>query len=246
MSLKTMNLKKEIRVQTIFVSLIVSVMTILLLGILLNFEVTTTTLGSELLNINETLTQSANAVTSVVTYFRGLDTLGEVTILFLSIFGIGLGLDKLDEKENIFSYDNTLLKIGVEILFPLIILFGVYIIIHGHLSPGGGFQGGVIIASGFLLMFLAKNNDFKLNHKITAITEALSGAGFILLGILGLLVADRFFGNFLPLGSVGALFSGGVIPLIYIFVGIKVSAEITALIEYFIRIKEIREVTDVG
>jgi len=240
-----MNLKKEIGVKTIFVSLVVSLMTILLLGILLNFEVTPTTLGSELLSINETSTQSANAVTSVVTYFRGLDTLGEVTILFLSIFGIGLGLDKSEEKENIFSYDNALLKIGVEILFPLIILFGLYIIIHGHLSPGGGFQGGVIIASGFLLMFLAKNNDFKLNHKITVVTEALSGAGFIVLGILGLLVADRFLGNFLPLGTMGELFSGGIIPLIYIFVGIKVSAEITALVEYFIRIKEVREVTDV-
>jgi multicomponent Na+:H+ antiporter subunit B len=246
MNFKMMNLKKEIRVQTILVSLIVSMMTILLLGILLNVEVTSTTLGSELLSMNESSTQSANAVTSVVTYFRGLDTLGEVTILFLSIFGIGLGLDKLEEKENIFSYDNTLLKIGVKILFPLIVLFGLYIIIHGHLSPGGGFQGGVIIASGFLLMFLAKNNEFKLNHKVTAITEALSGAGFIVLGILGLLVANRFLGNFLPLGTVGDLFSGGVIPLIYIFVGIKVSAEITVLVEYYIRIKERRGVTDVG
>ncbi len=235
-----MNPKREIRVQTIVVSLLVSIMTILLLGILLSFQPLSGSLGSELLAINQTTTQSANAVTSVVTYFRGLDTLGEVTILFLSIFGIGLGIERLQEKENIFSYDNALLKIGADMLFPLIILFGLYIIIHGHLSPGGGFQGGVVIASGFLLMFLAKNNEFKLNHKMTTLVEALSGAGFVLVGILGLLLVDRFFGNFLPLGTLGKLWSGGVIPLIYIFVGLKVSAEISTLVEYFIRIKDVR------
>jgi multicomponent Na+:H+ antiporter subunit B len=235
-----MNLKKEIEVSTFIVSLIVSIMTILLLPIFLDFNLTLTSLGNSLIDLNLVQTGSANAVTSVVTYFRGLDTLGEVTVLFVSIFGIGLGLDRYREKLNIFAYENRLLKTAVDILFPLIILFGFYIIIHGHLTPGGGFQGGVIIASAFLLMFLAKHNDFTLNHKIISIAEALSGAGFILLGFLGVLLIDRFFGNFLPLGRVKTLFSGGVIPLIYIFVGVKVSAEMTALIDYFIRIKDVR------
>ena len=234
-----MSLKKDIRLHSLFVSLVVSVMTILLLSIFLNFSLVSDSLGVQILSLNADETATANAVTSVVTYFRGFDTLGEVTILFLSIFGIGLGLDGYKEKLNIFAFENQLIKIAVDILFPLIILFGFYIIIHGHLSPGGGFQGGVVIASGFLLMFLAKNDDFSLNHKIISIAEALSGAGFILLGLLGLLLADSFLGNFLPLGSIGSLFSGGVIPLIYIFVGIKVAAEITALIEYFIRIKDV-------
>ena len=235
-----MNLKKDIRVQTIFVSLVVSVMTILLLSLFLNFELASKTLGTQILLLNSDETATANAVTSVVTYFRGFDTLGEVTILFLSIFGIGLGLEGYKDKLNIFAYPNQLLKIAVDVLFPLIIMFGFYIIIHGHLSPGGGFQGGVVIASAFLLMFLAKDDEFSLNHKIISLAEALSGAGFILLGLLGVLLLDRFFGNFLPLGSMGNLFSGGLIPLIYIFVGIKVSAEITALVEYFVRIKDVR------
>jgi len=233
-----MNLKKELRVQTIIISLIISIMIILLLSLLLNFNLTSNSLYKEILKINETTTQSANAITSIVTYFRGLDTLGEITILFLSIFGISLGLDGYKDKLNIFAYENKLLKIAVDVLFPIIILFGFYIIIHGHLSPGGGFQGGVIIASAYLLIFLAKNDDFELNHKIILLSEALSGAGVILLGILGLLTTNIYFGNFLPLGDIGKLFSGGVIPIIYIFVGIKVSAEITALLEYFIRIKD--------
>ena len=234
-----MNLKKDIEIKSVVISLLVSFMTIVLISLFLNIDLSSSSLGMEILAMNEASTQSANSVTSVVTYFRGLDTLGEVTILFLSIFGISLGLEGYKEKLNIFAYENNLLKIAVDILFPLIILFGFYVIIHGHLSPGGGFQGGVIIASAFLLMFLAKNNDFSLNHKIITLAESMSGAGFILLGVLGLLFTDRFFGNFLALGNMGDLFSGGIIPLIYIFVGIKVSAEITALVEYFIRIKDV-------
>ena len=233
-----MNLKKDIKIETVVVSLLVSLMTIMLLSLFLHFDTVSSSIGTEILLLNAATTQSANAVTSVVTYFRGFDTLGEVTILFLSIFGIGLGLEGYKDKLNIFAYENSLLKLAVDVLFPLIILFGFYVIIHGHLSPGGGFQGGVIIASAFLLMFLAKNDDFSLNHKIMGLVEALSGAGFILIGILGLLIVNRFFDNFLPLGTIGKLFSGGVIPLIYIFVGMKVSAEITALVEYFIRIKD--------
>ena len=233
------NLKKEISVQAIVVSLLVSLMTILLLGIILQVNPAADTLGSELLKINYEATKSANAVTSVVTYFRGIDTLGEVTVLFLSVFGISLGMERLNEKQNILSYKNSLLEIGVKVLFPLIVLFGLYIIIHGHLSPGGGFQGGVIIASAFLLLFLARGNNYSLNHRTVTLFESLSGAGMILLGILGVWTLGLFFGNFLPLGSMGDLFSAGVIPLIYIFVGLKVAAEISALVEYFIKVKDI-------
>ncbi len=235
-----MNLKKSISIKTIVISLLVSFMIVLLLQILLIVEPSAQTLGSELLQLNDEATKTANAVTSVVTYFRGLDTLGEVSILFLSIFGVGLGMEKLDQQHNIFAYENTLLKIGVKVLFPLIMLFGLYVMIHGHLSPGGGFQGGVIIASAFLLMFLAYGNEFSLNHRVATLFEAFSGAGFVLFGLLGVLTVNRFFGNFLPLGDLGTLFSGGIIPLIYIFVGMKVAAEISTLIEHFIKVNDVR------
>ncbi|MCK4441489.1 MAG: hypothetical protein KAU90_05745, partial [Sulfurovaceae bacterium] len=84
-----MSIKQKISIQTISVSFVVSIMIIILLGILLNFTTPfQPTLGSDILAINANSTESANAVTSVVTYFRGFDTLGEVTILFLSIFGV--------------------------------------------------------------------------------------------------------------------------------------------------------------
>jgi multicomponent Na+:H+ antiporter subunit B len=208
-----------------------------MLGILQYLNLTSNSLGMKLLEINKNSTQTANAVTSVVTYFRGLDTLGEVTILFLAIFGISLGVDKNSSKINIFQDDNFLLKIGVKTLFPLIILFGFYIILHGHLTAGGGFQGGVVIASGFLLMFLANENKYSLNHKLLTIFESFSGVGFVLFGVLGVVLANHFLGNFLPLGEISTLLSGGIIPIIYIFVGIKVASEITILIEHFIEVK---------
>ncbi|MEA3553335.1 MAG: MnhB domain-containing protein [Campylobacterota bacterium] len=233
------NIKKQIELKTIVISLLVSFMIVLILGILNHLTITSNSLGMELLSINETSTQSANAVTSVVTYFRGLDTLGEVTILFLAIFGVSLGFENNKDRLNILAQDNFLLQTGVKILFPLIVLFGFYIIIHGHLSPGGGFQGGVIIASAFLLKFLTHGDKFTLNHKLIKIFESLSGAGFVLFGILGVVLVDIFFGNFLPLAQMGDLFSAGVLPLIYIFVGIKVASEITVLVEYFIKVKDV-------
>ncbi len=236
-----MNVKKELRLQTLLVSLIVSLMTIVLLGIVQNFTHVQNSLGKELLKINEEVTQTANAVTSVVTYFRGLDTLGEVTILFLAIFGISLTLEKNIAKENILKYDNTLLQIATKVLTPLIVLFGLYIIFHGHLSPGGGFQGGVIIASAFLLQFLAYGDSVSINHKVLKIIESLSGAGFVILGILGFFVGGLFLGNIFPLGTIGAVASGGIIPILYIVVGMKVAAEMVALIEYFIKANDARE-----
>lgn len=232
-----MNLKRQVRIQSIVASLLVSTLTVALLGIVLQFHGAEATAGQRLLALNEAATQSANAVTSVVTYFRGLDTLGEVSVLFLSIFGAALGMKKA--HNTILGHDNALLKIGVTVVFPLVLLFGIYIIVHGHLSPGGGFQGGVIVASAFLLQFLAHGDRYDLRERLVTLVESLSGAGFVLAGVLGVLVTGQFLGNFLPLGTMGDLFSGGVLEVIYLFVGFKVAAEIAALAEHFIKVEHV-------
>ncbi len=236
-----MSLKKTLKLKTILTALLVSLLSILLLKVIAQAPLTTQALGINLLDLNRDLTHSANAVTSVVTYFRGLDTLGEVTILFLSIFGVGIGIDRSTQMKTILHYDNPLLKMGAQVLFPIIILFGIYIIVHGHLSPGGGFQGGVVIASAFLMKFLAYGDAYELDHRILSLFEALSGVGFVVLGILGLLAGGLFLGNVLPLGTLGTLLSGGIIPLLYLFVGLKVAAEITVLVEYFLRTQDARD-----
>lgn len=174
----------------------------------------------------------ANTVTSIVVNFRGFDTLGEVTVLFLSVTALGSILYKkrhlVGERSVMFSA-SSIVTSGSKLLFPAIVLLGAYVFIHGHLSPGGGFQGGVIIATGFLLMLLAYEN-YSVSHNGLAIVESLAGITFAGVGLLGFMNGGTFLQNFLPAGVLNNLFSGGVIPIIYIAVGFKVAAELTGVI----------------
>jgi multicomponent Na+:H+ antiporter subunit B len=174
---------------------------------------------------------SANLVTAVVVTYRGLDTLGEVAILFLSaaIVGFFLKVENTDNKDRELKYTSEILNTASQILVPIILLFGVYVFINGHLSPGGGFQGGAIIASGLVLMFVAQPKK-EIGHRMINIIESVSGVSFVLLGIAGIILAAGFLDNsILPLGKFGTLFSAGIIPIIYIFVGLKVGAELTGI-----------------
>ncbi|MCK5808275.1 sodium:proton antiporter [bacterium] len=175
---------------------------------------------------------SANVVTAIVVTYRGLDTLGEVSVLFLvaSILGFFLTGTKRKEDEVVHA-PSELLKTASGILVPLTFLFGAYVFINGHLTPGGGFQGGAIIASGSLLAMLA--NPFgHFKHTIISVVESLSGVTYVLLGGLGMVLAAGFLDNniLLPIGKVGNLFSAGAIPLIYSLVGLKVGTELSAML----------------
>ena len=177
--------------------------------------------------------KTANIVTAVVVTFRGLDTLGEVAVLFIATAGVGLLLKRKCEKSKKSEKrpSSEILQTGASFLFPLTILFGVYIFLHGHLTPGGGFQGGVVLASAFLLLLLS-NINFTFNHTVLHWVESLSGAFYVLLGLLGLLLLGSFLNpRFLPLGTLGKLFSAGAIPLIYSFVGLKVGSELSNVLD---------------
>jgi len=177
--------------------------------------------------------KAANIVTGVVVTFRGLDTLGEVTVLFIATAGVGFLLRRKHEKSGKIKKRpaSEILSTGASFLFPLVILFGVYIFLHGHLTPGGGFQGGVIIASAFLLLLLS-NIHFQFNHTILHWVESLSGAIYVLFGLLGLILLGSFLDpRFLPLGTLGKLLSAGAIPLIYSFIGLKVGSELSNILD---------------
>jgi multicomponent Na+:H+ antiporter subunit B len=182
----------------------------------------------------------ANTITSIVVNFRGFDTLGEVTVLFLAATALGGILYKkrhhVGERSVLFP-SSTIVKAGSKLLFPAIILLGVYVFVHGHLSPGGGFQGGTIIATGFLLMLLAYDN-FSVSHKVLSYIESFAGIFFVLFGLSGMFMGKTFLENFLPVGNLNDLFSGGIIPIIYILVGFKVAAELTGLIYTVLNEKE--------
>jgi len=178
-------------------------------------------------------TGAPNLVTAVVLNFRALDTLGEVTVLFIASLGVGVFLSSQKKKDTEDTKHlpeaSLIVRKGSQFLFPLILLFGGYIFLHGHLTPGGGFQGGSVIASAFLLMFLG-NTGYHLCQKPLAMTESLAGITFVIIGLIGLGIGGYFLNNFLPKGSEFALFSAGVIPILYAAIGLKVGAELTGIV----------------
>lgn len=108
----------------------------------------------------------------------------------------------------------------------LILLFGIYIVSHGHISPGGGFAGGVIIALSFIHIMLAfgKEAAFKrINQKVASFFESIGAIIFITLALLGI-GSGYFFLNFLSKGEPFRLFSSGLIPLFNIAISFKVGA----------------------
>jgi len=187
----------------------------------------------------------ANTVTAIVVSFRGFDTLGEVTVLFLASTALGSILYRRRTKHSGLNPQreaveaSSLVQTGARVLFPMIILLGAYVFVHGHLTPGGGFRGGAIIATGFLLVLITYKKFF-INHNVLTWVEALAGTSFVLIGIGGLIFANNsdFLENFLPTGSLNNLISGGVVGIIYIAVGFKVGAELTGILDTLLTIKE--------
>ncbi|KPK66423.1 MAG: cation:proton antiporter [Planctomycetes bacterium SM23_32] len=174
---------------------------------------------------------AGNIVASVVVNYRGFDTLGEVTVLFIAAVGLAVVLSTRREKPARVRAEPASLVVftGCRFLFPLILLLGSYIFIHGHLTPGGGFQGGAVVASGFLLVYLGCRGKGLRSAGFT-VTESLSGLAFVVLALVGLAVGGSLLLNFLPKGSALTLFSGGVIPIIYVAIGLKVGSELGSII----------------
>ncbi len=176
---------------------------------------------------------AANVVTSIVVDYRGFDTLGEVTVLFLAATGVAMLLFGKEKKRKNKTEPSLIMYVGTRISFAIIFLFGIYIFVHGHLTPGGGFPGGAVIASGILGLFLGKNG-YKPNHLGLKVFESLSGMAFVIIGLTGLFSVHSFLANFLPTGVIGDLYSAGFIALIYIAIGMKVGAELSAVVNSMI------------
>lgn len=125
-------------------------------------------------------------------------------------------------------------------LFPFIMLFGFYLISHGHLSPGGGFQGGVVLGTAIILLALSHNieqTEKKFKSRWLNMLEKLGILTLIFLGFLGILLGYSFLSNFLPLGKPGQIASGGLMLLFNIAIGIKVAAGISAIFYALVRFR---------
>ena len=116
-------------------------------------------------------------------------------------------------------------------LKAFLLLFGIYVVLYGHLTPGGGFPGGVIVACAFILITLAEGERLPMQTLPSKLAGKLDSVGalvFLGMGLLGLLFADVFLENFLPLGEPLSLSlaTAGTIPVINIGIGLKVSTSL--------------------
>jgi multicomponent Na+:H+ antiporter subunit B len=121
------------------------------------------------------------------------------------------------------------------LLLPFVQLYGLYVVLHGHLSPGGGFSGGAIIAASMILYALSFNlaeGSKKLSHDVSSVLESGGALIFAGMGLLAILLGTNFLGNKvagIPIGTPGNLFSSGAIAVITFGVGLKVASTMITL-----------------
>jgi len=191
---------------------------------------------------------TTDVITAVNFDYRGFDTLGEEFILFAAVIGVTSLLRTLrGEREGAPDDDapgrrvpETSLAVRITglLLVGPTVLVGIYIVAHGHQTPGGGFQGGVILATGLLLTYLSA--DYLTMRRVgpTALIELAEGlgtAGFVLIALGGLVFAGVFFENFLPIGTAGRLLTAGTIPLGNVAVGLAVTGGFAFMLSEFLQ-----------
>jgi multicomponent Na+:H+ antiporter subunit B len=182
------------------------------------------------------LRHATDLVTALNFDIRAFDTLGEEFILFASVTGVAVLLRHLRSEsdresargiqDHRFAGASSALRTASLVLIPLLVSLGWYVVLHGALTPGGGFQGGLILAAGPIAILLAGRylalRRLAPEWALEA-TESLGAAGYTLIGLAGLIFVSVFLKNFLPLGSPGKLLSAGMIPLNSIAVGLEVT-----------------------
>ncbi len=176
-----------------------------------------------------------DAVTAVNFDIRGFDTLGEEFILFASVMGVVLLMRRAKDDPSRDHEDHAgkrkispasaAVRIAALLLIAPTVLFGYYMVTHGQLTPGGGFQGGVILATAPLLVYLAGSYpQFRklAPPRMVEIAEAIGAVLYILIGGACIIAGGQFLENFLPIGKVGSVTSGGMVGLIDLGVGLEV------------------------
>lgn len=185
-----------------------------------------------------------NAVAEVTFDMRGFDTLLEESIFFAAVMSVRLLLRPTPRELETNPTDHApdrhplpsseAIRAGAGWLLPLALLIGLYIVVHGHLTPGGGFQAGAMVGSAGALLYLADRYDAFRRVAAPEVLDppkSIATAGFALLGLLGLFFGNAYLQNVMPKGYVGQIDSGGFLPLFNFLVGVEVAAG-TAVILY--------------
>lgn len=203
---------------------------------------------AQLLNHLAPVQRRVTDVVSAITFdYRGIDTLFEEFILFSAVAGISVLLRPLADEvrqlpedeapdRRIPSPSPAVGLLGV-ILSPLLVVVAIETVTHGQLSPGGGFQGGVVMASAIFVVYLATDYATAERFQPKALLDLAEGAGaggYVAIGVVGLLAGAAFMSNVVSLGDTGNLISGGTIPLLNAVVGLEVAGGFALLSAQFL------------
>ena len=132
---------------------------------------------------------------------------------------------------------SVIVRNSSRLVSPFLVAYGAYLIINGHITPGGGFQGGVILAVSVIL--LITSNGYKAVREVFSVKqvkmiESFSALGIITISIIGL-AFGAYYLNFLRGGEPGTIFSGGTVVLFNILIGLKIGAAFTLLFYVLLR-----------
>ncbi len=185
--------------------------------------------------------RTANVVSSINFDTRAIDTLGEEVILLASVVGVATLLRRAKgERRRAGLAEGRILELtkfaGYQMLGATV-LIGLDVVAHGHLTPGGGFQGGVVLATGLHLLYVA--GRYRALERLRPLPafelgEAAGATAFAGLGVAGLAVVGGYLTNLWPRGNFGQLFSAGTVPLLNVAVGIEVASGVVILLAKFL------------
>lgn len=184
-----------------------------------------------------------NTVTGMILNYRGFDTFGETCVLFIASSCVMILLMVSEEKlkhlpKTLEPKDDMILQYVAKIIVPILMIFGFYVIVNGHLSPGGGFSGGAIIGSGLILYsgaFGAEKIRRFFNEKVY---KCIKITALILYGCIMMYyfyTGANGIPNVFPLGTPGNIISAGMIFYINLFVGSEVACTVYSFYALFKR-----------
>ena len=203
---------------------------------------------AQMLNGLATPQRHVTDVVSAITFdYRGIDTLFEEFILLGAVAGISVLLRPLGDEtrqlpeekapDRAIPPPSPAVWLLAVFLGSLLLLTGIETVTHGTLTPGGGFQGGVILASALYVVYLGTDYRTVERFQPDVLLEAADGtgaSGYVLIGLLGLLAGVSFLSNVVGLGGIGNMLSGGTIWLLNLVVGVEVAGGFAILASEFL------------
>ncbi len=212
-----------------------------------HFGAPISTYASILNHLSVPARRASDVVSAISFDFRGVDTMFEEYILFAAVAGISVLLRPLGDEARRLPEEEApdrripppspAVGLLAVTMAPVLVVAGLETVTHGQISPGGGFQGGVVLATALFVVYLATTYSRVERFEAGSLVEASEGAGaggYVVVGLIGLIAGSAFLTNVVGLGHSGNLISGGTLPIINAVVGLEVAGGFVLLVKEFL------------